>query len=333
LQADSNPTSTVPTSVPVADPRAVLITNISPKATEKSIADFFAFCGKITRLSLRRSVGPDSTHEAVIYFESEAPVATALLLTNAQVEGRAIVVQQYTPPSDSSKRNDPYPEIIKQGDEIENKHFSDDHRTHASTIASMIAAGYCLGADTLAKAKDYDEKHNISLQLKIGAEELKKKVLEIDNSYGISAKAVSIASATSEKIKQVDQNYHISETMAEKAKTIDQNYGISSGLTATGQYIAATANSLKQTSMDWLSTNPTVQSAATTISSYTAPIGQSIANIERESAELIAERQKNKLPGEQSNTVDSTSLPPVSPSVAFSPLTPTSTVTTSTQLH
>lgn len=41
--------------------------------------------------------------------------------------------------------------------------------------------------------------------------------------------------------------------------------------------------------------NPTVQSATATINSYTAPIGQSIAQVEQESKALIEERQRQKV--------------------------------------
>jgi len=34
----------------------IKISNISPKASEKTIADFFSFCGKILNLTMRRYV-------------------------------------------------------------------------------------------------------------------------------------------------------------------------------------------------------------------------------------------------------------------------------------
>lgn len=36
--------------------KAVFVSNISPNATEKTVSDFFSFCGKITKLTLRKYV-------------------------------------------------------------------------------------------------------------------------------------------------------------------------------------------------------------------------------------------------------------------------------------
>lgn len=80
-------------------------------------------------------------------------------------------------------------------------------QTKTSVVANIIAGGYALGSDFSDRAKEYDEKHNISTQLRLGAEELKKKVNEIDSTYGISTTVQAMSTAASEKIKAVDQQY------------------------------------------------------------------------------------------------------------------------------
>jgi hypothetical protein len=78
---------------------------------------------------------------------------TALLLTNAVIVDRSIVVEPLTaahapPPADAQ---------MAAGD-IQHKTFAvdDAQRSKTSVIASLIAAGYSVGTGTLAKAKDYD---------------------------------------------------------------------------------------------------------------------------------------------------------------------------------
>ncbi len=67
------------------------------------------------------------------------------------------------------------------------------------------------------------ERHSISTQLKVGAEELKKKVLEVDQQYQISATATALTTAATEKAKEIDQQYAISSTLANKSKVRKTN--------------------------------------------------------------------------------------------------------------
>ena len=71
-------------------------------------------------------------------------------------------------------------------------------------VASMLAAGYILGTDSVSQARDFDgnylllvlffvnyfliysiEKHMISLQIKVGAEQVKAKANELDQALRI----------------------------------------------------------------------------------------------------------------------------------------------------
>ena len=44
-------------------------------------------------------------------------------------------------------------------------HVADSQRSKTSVVASLAAAGYTVGEDALTKAKAYDEKHMITLQV------------------------------------------------------------------------------------------------------------------------------------------------------------------------
>jgi hypothetical protein len=237
------------------DARAVFVTNISPNATEKTVSDFFSFCGRITRLNLRS--GADGAQEAVVVFESDSAAKTALLLTNALIVDRPITVVPYFPAAGEESQGVEADKTVI----TERSHaVPDAERTKTSVIASLVAAGYVLGTDTIQRARDLDDKHMISLQLKVGAEQIKAKANEIDRQLHISETATAIKTGVVEKAKEVDAQLHITEkvgaaatvakqqatALAEKAgqnETIAKGVGL---LKAVGDVVAGQFATLKE---------------------------------------------------------------------------------------
>jgi hypothetical protein len=196
------------------DPRAVFVTNISPNATEKTVSDFFSFCGRITRLTLRSVI--EGSLEAIVVFESESAAKTALLLTNALIVDRPITVVPYFPAGGEEAVG----VTVEAGQPVitERAYAAPDaERTKTSVVASMVAAGYVLGSDTIQKARDLDDKHMISLQFKVGAEQIKAKANEIDKQLHISETAAAIKTGVVEKAKVVDAQLGISEKVGAAA--------------------------------------------------------------------------------------------------------------------
>lgn len=194
----------------IEEQRAVFVSNISPVATEKTVSDFFSFCGRITRLSLNRAPSGD-VQEAVVFFETDSAAKTALLLTNALIVDRPINVVPHSPAAEGAPVFEASaPE--EQADITQRPQVApDSERTKTSVIASMLAAGYVLGADAATKAREVDEKHMISLQLKVGAEQIKAKANEIDNRLHITETATTIKNVAVEKAREVDGKLGITE--------------------------------------------------------------------------------------------------------------------------
>jgi len=202
------------------DTRAVFVSNISPNATEKTVSDFFSFCGKITKLTLRREItSQDGSQEAIVIFETDSASKTALLLTNALIVDRPITVV----PHISSDAPAPLAFEIPP-ENITNRQFTapDNERSKTSVVASMLAAGYVLGSDAASRAREIDEKHMISLQLKVGAEQVKAKANEIDKALHITETANVIKTATLEKAKEMDEKLHITEKVNQAADAVKQ---------------------------------------------------------------------------------------------------------------
>lgn len=100
------PAAAAPAAEPT-EPTAVFVSNISPNAADKTVSDFFSFCGEIKSLVLRRTAGQaDGTQEAIVTFESSAAAKTAQLLTNALIVDRAITVRVYVPEKGSRKKTE-----------------------------------------------------------------------------------------------------------------------------------------------------------------------------------------------------------------------------------
>jgi len=200
---------------------AVIVSNISPNANEKTVSDFFSFCGKILKLYLDKEEGKD-TFRAIVEFETESASKTALLLTNALIVDRPITVNPY-PPKDVQMQEPSSPPTPVPVEHITQRDFGnvkDEERTKTSILASMVASGYVLASDALHKAKQYDDDHNITLQLKVGVEQLKVKAHEIDQQYKLSEKAAAVKEKATEQAKKLDEEFKISEKASNAANTV-----------------------------------------------------------------------------------------------------------------
>lgn len=91
-------------------------------------------------------------------------------------------------------------------------------------VRTMLSKGYVLSKDALAKAKDFDESHQVSATATA-------KVSELSQRIGLSDKI----SAGIGAVKSVDQRYNVSETTMAAAST-------------AGRSVAAAANSLVNSS-------------------------------------------------------------------------------------
>jgi len=258
---------------------AVEVKNISPNANEKTVSDFFSFCGKISKLYLDKEEGKE-TSRAVVEFSTESAAKTALLLTNALIVDRPITVTPY-PPKDAEKKSEQSgPGTAVPAENITQRDFGgahDDERTKTSVLASMIASGYGLASDALHKAKQYDEEHNITLQLKVGMEQLKVKAHEVDQTYGISEKAAFVKHSAEEKAKKLNEEYKITEKASAAAEKMKSTAGA----------VAAKAQE-----------NPTVSQAVGTMKSGWQTVANSVSGFYNEykeqTAKAIEEKKKER---------------------------------------
>jgi len=217
------------------DENTILVSNISPNATESNLKEFFSFCGNITNISLERRDN-NSPSEAMISFDNHEAVDTALLLQGALLDERPLAVCLL---KDLDKVHPPVPQPTRepQSDQkAQNEHSS----IFASKIAPVLAATYYFGSGVLNKMKEIDEKAKISATMNTATE------------------------ATIQTLKNVDDQWKISSTVENVTKQVDNSLNISANVSTAYNKVSSTVDNIKAT--------PQAQSIATNIASLTQMI-------------------------------------------------------------
>jgi len=322
--------------------RTVLVTNISPQATNKTVSDFFAFCGTISSLTMRiQPHSEEKVQEAIIEFSQEAATKTALLLTNALIIDRPINVARYTGEFPKNEEEQKAQNVRQYKDsEIENKphEVPAGQRSQTSVIASLIAAGYQLAAGTLDSAKAYDEKYSVTGSIKASADTVvnavKAKTSEIDAQYKISETTSAWYKAASDKVAEVDTKYGVSASataMAQSADKIIKDVSESAPVQATSQALQTTsavivsyADHVGKEVHKIIEEKPGLKAASDTISETSQKVVGDFNAVVEETNRLIKENQEEKeekeekeervAEGESTTTTSSVAPPEVNPS-------------------
>jgi hypothetical protein len=139
----------------------VHVSNLSPKATESEVREFFSFCGKITSLSVTPvSKDPDSMKSATVTFEKETAAKTALLLDNTQFRDSTIKVeagQSLDELASGKTTTSPDDKAGKDDGEIEQ-----EDKPRSRILAEYMAHGYAIGDQALHRAIELDRSHGFS---------------------------------------------------------------------------------------------------------------------------------------------------------------------------
>jgi hypothetical protein len=221
-----------------------------------------------------------------VIFETDSAAKTALLLTNALIVDRPITVVPHTPSPTDAETLSQQPQSTQSTENITNRTFTapDSERSKTSVVASLLAAGYILGENTVSQARDFDEKHMISLQIKVGAEQVKAKANELDKALHISETANVIKTVTVEKAKEVDEKLGLTtkvnqaaEVMKQQANAIAANEVVAKGvglLSTIGNSIQQSFESLKSETLASVEQKKAEQGGTPPHSPSVVPIAQ-----------------------------------------------------------
>ncbi|XP_061338801.1 binding partner of ACD11 1 [Gastrolobium bilobum] len=208
---------------------AVEVTGLSPEATDKDVRDFFSFSGSIEHVEIIRS--GDYACTAYVTFKDAYSQETACLLSGATILDQRVCITRWGQHEDEFNFWN-QPSYSHEEDTASTTQQSSQFVSSAGeavtmtqeVVKTMLARGYVLSKDALAKAKDFDESHQVSASATA-------KVSELSQRIGLTDKIC----AGVEAVKSVDQKYNVSETTKAAAS-------------ATGRSVAAAANSVMNSS-------------------------------------------------------------------------------------
>ncbi|KAI8380900.1 uncharacterized protein BYT42DRAFT_564618 [Radiomyces spectabilis] len=198
----------------------VQVKNISLQSSEKTVKDFFSFCGKLKQFEL--TTDDDGAHQvAVIEFERESAAKTAILLSDALLDNCHIHVSSYFEESssnESEKSVEAHDQSTTHGTET-----PQESKAKSRIAAEILAHGYLLQDQVVAKGLAYDHKYGFSNRFTGYLSALQSSVKTFDEKYRIWDKAL-----------EIDQKYKIQEKVQNAAQTALQ--------TPTGQKVHGLAN-------------------------------------------------------------------------------------------
>ncbi|KAI9249352.1 hypothetical protein EDC94DRAFT_624095 [Helicostylum pulchrum] len=196
----------------------VIVKNISAQSSEKTVREFFLFCGKITEFEL--ITDDDKEHQvALIHFERDSAAKTATLLSNALIDDCHIVATPYFESSSEDK------EIVE-----DNSTTSQESKPKSRIAAEILANGYILQDQVVAKGLEYDAKYSFSSRLTGYFTTLTSNVKSIDEKYRIWDKAV-----------EIDNKFKIQEKVQNAAVTA-QSTATAALQSSTGQKVERMAS-------------------------------------------------------------------------------------------
>jgi len=185
---------------------AVQVSNIAEVSNEKTVHDFFSFCGTISKIDFDETTLPK---KATIYFERVSAAKTALMLNGGALDGSNLIVTSEEVHADTVHADEP----VASGSGEHHIHQEDKPRS--GIAAEYLAKGYVLSDGILQKAIEMDKRHGIS-------DHFLSYIQSIDQAVGsklggpeptLSEKAINTA-------KSIDQKQHITvraNTYYEKA--------------------------------------------------------------------------------------------------------------------
>lgn len=186
----------------------IKVSGIAPSTTEEQIKEFFSFCGKVSSVKLDTAGG-----SAIVTFEKAAAIATAVLLSDSELNGAKITITAAAQPSDVQSAVADEKDINEGDGDI-----AQEYKPKATVLAEYLSHGYILGDKAIARGLDIDKKHGIS-------ERFTSFLSSLDGKYHDTK-------------KDLDAKYdlqHKSDAVKERAAATDKQYGISDSLQQTQQ--------------------------------------------------------------------------------------------------
>ncbi|KAJ1725725.1 Protein vip1 [Coemansia erecta] len=217
------------TSVPSnPDPTYIVVDNIALSATETNVRDFFAFCGPIDTLELKKQ--ENGTQSALLKFGNVEAAKTSLLLSNALINYEPISVSPLFPQT-SQGTPPPAGQSATSGSTASRQAHPSEGAANTSyegkpalyVVHELLAAGYLVGEHVVGRASDFDSKYRVT-------DRTHEQARSLDNHYKFS-----------NYLQQWDDKFNISKR-AKDAYTKVQSHPV-------GQKVLFTVNEAYQSAL------------------------------------------------------------------------------------
>ncbi|OEL29152.1 Transcription factor ILI1, partial [Dichanthelium oligosanthes] len=191
----------------------VQVTNLSSRVSESDLHEFFSFSGPIEHIELIRSGEYGAT--AYVTFKERYALETAALLSGATIVDQPVCITYWGQPEETFNFWDRPTWDVEEEIEYRNYQACQFNATpqEALTVAqdvvkTMLAKGYVLSKDALAKARAFDESRGLTAAAAAKAAELSKRIGLTDRvNAGVGAINAGVGA-----MRSVDESYGISET-------------------------------------------------------------------------------------------------------------------------
>ncbi|KAI5059065.1 hypothetical protein GOP47_0025384 [Adiantum capillus-veneris] len=207
--------------------RTVKVSNVSLKATEREIHEFFSFSGEIEHIAIE-SNGDAATKTVYVRFVHPEAVETAVLLSGATIVDEIVSiteVEDFLPSSFNDGEKQAAAGAPGIGGAV----------TKAQDVFStMLARGYDLGKDAVTKAKAFDEKHQLSANATA-------TVSSIDQKIGLTQKFSTGTAVVNEHVKAIDEKFQVSEKTRSAFVAAEEKMSTASSALMRNKYILTSA--------------------------------------------------------------------------------------------
>lgn len=207
--------------------RTVEVSNISLRATEQDIKEFFSFSGDIEYVEMKREDEPCQV--AYVTFKDTQGAETALLLSGAMVVDLIITI---TPAPDYQLP--PGVASAQQGNTTGSGAASAVKKAE-DVVSSMIAKGFILGKGAVNKAKALDEKHQLTSTAT-------STVVNLDQKIGLSEKLSMTKTVVNDKVKVMDEKFQVSEKTKIAFAAAEQTVANAGLALMNNQYVSSGAS-------------------------------------------------------------------------------------------
>lgn len=235
----------------------VKVSNVSLKASELDLKEFFSFSGDIEYLEIKSE--NEESRTAYVTFKDTQGADTAVLLSGATIAEKMVTISldpdYQLPPGAQDQNQGGAQAALRKAEDV---------------VTNMLAKGFILGKDAVNKAKSFDEKHRLTSTASM-------KIASLDQKYGLTEKISMGTAAVNSKVKEMDEKYQVSEKTKLAIAAAEEKVSSAGSAIINNRYV--------QTGATW------VTDAFTRVAKAAGEVGQKA----KEKADMAEEEQRRKI--------------------------------------